>query len=163
MALVTQSLPQRCIGFKTFGRHTGARRTAAAAFPRRLVAVATAAQAPPRALAFHIGDTTLSFPLRPEEAARLGEALTGVMQTFAEKQKADRPKRWPALEYVFKGDPAARDIEYLEVFCNPNAHATAFDARALITLRTADGLRVTTEGKLTGVKADVEEFLAAPQ
>lgn len=45
MALVTQSLPQRCIGFKTFGRHTGARRTAAAAFPRRLVAVATAGEA----------------------------------------------------------------------------------------------------------------------
>lgn len=125
--------------------------------------VAAAAQAPPRALAFHIGDTTLAFPMRPDEAARLSEALTGVMQTFAEKQKAERPKRWPALEYVFKGDPAACEIEHLEVFCNPNAHATAFDARALITLRTADGLRVTTEGKLTGVKADVEEYLAAQQ
>lgn len=168
-----------------------------------------AAQAPPRALAFHIGDTTLSFPLPPSEAARLSTALTGVMQTFADKQKAERPKRWPALEYVFMGegggpevkkvrkplslgllpifapplcttatadlssphhlrpapagDPAAREIEHLEVFCNPNAHATAFDARALITLRTADGLRITTEGKLTGIKADVEEFLTAPQ
>ncbi|KAL4441296.1 hypothetical protein ABPG77_011533 [Micractinium sp. CCAP 211/92] len=123
----------------------------------------THSQAPPRALAFHIGDTTLSFPLPPSEAARLSTALTGVMQTFADKQKAERPKRWPALEYVFMGDPAAREIEHLEVFCNPNAHATAFDARALITLRTADGLRITTEGKLTGIKADVEEFLTAPQ
>lgn len=76
------------------------------------------------------------------------------------------PSATPAARLLappLPGDPAARDIEYLEVFCNPNAHATAFDARALITLRTADGLRVTTEGKLTGVKADVEEFLAAPQ
>lgn len=69
----------------------------------------------------------------------------------------------PCLGPCPAGDPAACEIEHLEVFCNPNAHATAFDARALITLRTADGLRVTTEGKLTGVKADVEEYLAAQQ
>lgn len=59
------------------------------------------------------------------------------------------------------GDTSAQEIEHLEVFCNPNGYATAFDAKALITLRTADGLRLTTEGKLTGIKANVEEFLGS--
>lgn len=58
---------------------------------------------PKAAMSFHIAETTVSFPLRAEEARKLGDALTAVMQTFAEKQKAERPKRWPALEYVFKG------------------------------------------------------------
>lgn len=54
-------------------------------------------------MAFHINETTVSFPLRAEEAQRLSAALTGVMQTFAEKQTAERPKRWPVVEFVFKG------------------------------------------------------------
>lgn len=56
------------------------------------------------ALAFHpSSDTTISFPLRADEAQKLAAALTGVMQTFAEKQSAERPKRWPSMEYKFKG------------------------------------------------------------
>ena len=63
----------------------------------------SAAPQQPQPLALHIAETTLSFPLRAAEVRRLSEALTGVMQTFAEKQAAERPKRWPAMEYVFKG------------------------------------------------------------
>ena len=56
------------------------------------------------AMAFHIGETTVSFPLRAEEAQRLSGALVGIMQVFADKQKAERPQRWAALEYVFRGE-----------------------------------------------------------
>lgn len=50
-------------------------------------------------------------------------------------------------------------MEYLEVFCNPNAYATAFDAKVLITVRSSQGLKVTTEGRLSNLKGDVDTFL----
>ena len=56
-----------------------------------------------RTLSFAIGETSVAFPLPAEEAARLSAALGGVLQTFADKQKAERPKRWPSMEFKFKG------------------------------------------------------------
>lgn len=38
------------------------------------------AAGPAQALSFHIGDTTISFQLRAEEARKLSAALTAVMQ-----------------------------------------------------------------------------------
>jgi hypothetical protein len=51
-------------------------------------------------------------------------------------------------------------VELLEVVCNPNMAPTAFDARVLVTLR-AGGVRLTTEGKLSALKADVEVHVDA--
>ncbi|KAK9839858.1 hypothetical protein WJX81_006865 [Elliptochloris bilobata] len=62
------------------------------------------------------------------------------------------------MEYKLKGDPAQRELEYLEFFCNPNAYSTAFDAKVLVTLRTFDGVRVTTEGRLSALKSDVDVY-----
>lgn len=57
------------------------------------------------------------------------------------------------------GEGEGATISLLELFCNPNAYSTAFDARVLITLKAAGGVAVTTEGGLSTLKADVENFL----
>ena len=54
-------------------------------------------------------------------------------------------------------------VAHLELFCNPNAYSTAFDARVLVTLKAAGGVAVTTEGRLSALKADVENFLDGPK
>ncbi len=72
------------------------------------------------------------------------------------------------LELVFKpGKDAAEpdtapSLEHLEFFCNPNAHTSPFDAKLLVTAKGPhDGLSVTTEARLSSLKADLDEFMAA--
>ena len=50
-------------------------------------------------------------------------------------------------------------MEFLEIFCNPNSAATAFDAKALITLKSTDGVKIMTEGRLSALKADLDMFM----
>eukprot|EP00891_Asterochloris_glomerata_P002737 jgi/Astpho2/2737/Aster-x1094 len=83
--------------------------------------------------------------------------MTQLLQTFSEKQKAERPKRWPMME--FRCQDEQHGIELLEVYCNPNAHSTAFDAKTLITLKTSQGVRVTAEARLSALKSDLDTFL----
>ena len=65
------------------------------------------------------------------------------------------------MDFSFKGDASRQELETFEVFCNPNAYATAFEAKLLITLKTRDGVKVVTDGKLTSFKADIESFTSA--
>ena len=53
----------------------------------------------------------------------------------------------------------ANELKQLELFCNPNASPNAFTAKVLISLQTHDGVRITTEGPLTSLKADVDLFV----
>ncbi|KAK9807576.1 hypothetical protein WJX72_003139 [[Myrmecia] bisecta] len=110
-------------------------------------------------LTLHIGDTTVAFPFKHEQAKDLSGSITKLIQTFAAKQKAERPKRWEMMEYRFKGKPSEQELEYLELFCNPNQYTTAFDAKVLITMRTSEGVKVTTEGSLAAIKGDVDQYL----
>lgn len=130
------------------------------------------------------------MPFSPQQARTLDDALSKLLQTFAEKQSAARPKRcvclllqqvcgamlchpahahpscphpvcrWEAMEVRFTGSSsdAGTGLELLEVFCNPNTYKTAFDAKLMITARSA-GLKVVCEGRLSNLKADLDAFI----
>lgn len=44
-------------------------------------------------LALHCGETTIQMPFTPDQGKSLDAALSKLLQTFAEKQAAERPKR----------------------------------------------------------------------
>ncbi len=56
-------------------------------------------------LALHVGETTISFPFTPEQAHSISASLRSLLETFAAKQKAERPRRWDMMEYRYKGTP----------------------------------------------------------
>ena len=44
-------------------------------------------------ITLHVDQTSISFPLKPESGRELQAGLQTLLQTFAEKQKAERPQR----------------------------------------------------------------------
>ena len=91
-----------------------------------------------------------------QDAAKgLSKAIDDVLNTFREKEKAERPKRWESME--FRHD---EDGVFVEAFCNPNAYANPFQAKVLITLND-DKLKISTEGQLSTIKAEVDQYVKA--
>ncbi|KAF6256594.1 hypothetical protein COO60DRAFT_1270532 [Scenedesmus sp. NREL 46B-D3] len=111
-------------------------------------------------LALHIGETTIQLPFTPAQAQQLDAELAKLLQTFADKQAAKRPRRWDMMEVSFSGPEAGQGLELIELFCNPNAHATAFDAKLLVTVKAAGGLKIMSEGRLSAIKSDLDAYLA---
>jgi len=107
-------------------------------------------------ITLHLGETSVTFPFSVDNAKAVSETLTGANKAFAAKEKAERPQRLPMLEYLQKGD-ANGDV-FLEICCNPNAYPDAFQAKALVTIRKED-VKITSEGLLSALKADVDNFL----
>lgn len=116
-------------------------------------------------LELHVGPTTLSLPFNQQRAAELKAALALLLATFAEKAKAERPKRWQALEYKFRngdgddGGATPPGLALFEVFCNPNAAASPFDAKVLVTVKSTEGgVGFTTEAPLSALRADLDAY-----
>ena len=118
-----------------------------------------------RPFELHVGPTTLSLPFNQQRAAELKAALALLLATFAEKAKAERPKRWQALEYKFRngdgddGGATPPGLALFEVFCNPNAAASPFDAKVLVTVKSTEGgVGFTTEAPLSALRADLDAY-----
>lgn len=47
----------------------------------------------------------------------------------------------------------------VELFCNPNAHSTAFDAQVLVTLTGSEGFKVVGEASLEQVRSSIATLL----
>lgn len=109
-------------------------------------------------LALHVGKTTINLPFDPTELEKLETQIGALLQTFLAKQKATRPQRWEPMTYIYKAESSITDLNYLEVFCNPNAYTTAFDASLLITIKAKGGFEVTTEAGLSAFKSDLETY-----
>ncbi|PNH10442.1 hypothetical protein TSOC_002835 [Tetrabaena socialis] len=107
-----------------------------------------------RQLLLHSGETTIAVPISPEKVKELQGAIQNLFVTFAEKAKATRPKRHEMMEWTTNDERVS-----VEVFCNPNAHTTAFDAKLLITVASEGGLKVTTEARLSAITSDVDDFM----
>jgi hypothetical protein len=56
-----------------------------------------------QSMAIHVGETTIAFPFKREQAQQLSSSVRTLLETFAEKQKAERPKRWNMMEFKQKG------------------------------------------------------------
>lgn len=54
-------------------------------------------------LDLHVGETTISFPFEAAQARAISASISGLLETFSAKQKAERPKRWDMMEYKYKG------------------------------------------------------------
>jgi hypothetical protein len=110
------------------------------------------------ALRLNAGPTTITLPFSPARAAALHAALADLLTTFSEKAAAERPRRWPATEFRYAGEPGSGELALFTALCNPNAHASPFDARVLVTAQGADGMAVTTEVPLTALRADLGAY-----
>ena len=60
---------------------------------------------------------------------------------------------------MLAGAPEQGGVDLFELFCNPNAHSTPFDAKILVTMKAAQGVSLTTEGTLSAVKGDIDAYM----
>lgn len=132
---------------------SGRLRMGAGSRPAVFCSLAVEAKTPP--ITFHVGETSFTLPFSPGTAKGLNEAINGLFQSFKERESAARPQRWKNMEFRETGE----DGVFLEVFCNPNAYSNAFQAKVLITIND-EKIKIASEGQLSALKADIDEYIA---
>ncbi|KAH7422953.1 hypothetical protein KP509_12G033100 [Ceratopteris richardii] len=97
------------------------------------------------------------YPLvvHKDAAVALVKAFDSVLNTFREKEKAERPRRWDSMEFRHTEDGV-----FLEFFCNPNAYANFFQAKVLVTI-SDEKVKIVTEAQLNAVKTAVDQYVKA--
>jgi hypothetical protein len=109
-------------------------------------------------LQLNIGETSIAVPFEPEQAQQLDAAFKKLMETFAQKAKAERPKRWDMMECRFAGSEE-QALQLMEFSSNPNACSDPFSAKVLVIIATRDGIKITTEARLSTLRADLDSYL----
>jgi hypothetical protein len=108
-------------------------------------------------LTLNLVEGSVSFGFTPEAARELQAELLNLMnklKAVAAKPAGSggKPSPQASTEYRYTGDI------FLEIFCNPNIWPTPFAAKVLITVRD-DRMRLTTEGELTRIVEDINQYL----
>lgn len=109
-------------------------------------------------LTLNVGETSVSFPLACEDARTFQGMIQDLLQVFKEKEEKGQRKKLDAMDYHCSWTTDGGNEGHFQVYCNPNAYANAYQAKALITVQS-NSVRVMTEGKLSAIKSDLDSFV----
>ena len=115
-----------------------------------------------KSLKLHLSDSTITLPLEEALAVEMKEATLKVFDLFKEKETWDRPRRLDQVKVKLVSSTSSANTTTTEIslFVNPNAYATAFQAKVLFGLKAPEsGIEITTEIPLSKFKEDVDDFL----
>ncbi|MEM1366595.1 MAG: hypothetical protein AAGG02_00995 [Cyanobacteria bacterium P01_H01_bin.15] len=105
-------------------------------------------------LTFNLPQGTVSFNLPLTAVRSLQTEVQDLLQQFKAAATGEKPgQRSPLKSLEFRHTGTV----LLEVFCNPNIYPSPFAAKVLLTIRD-EQIRVTTEGELTQLIADLNTY-----
>lgn len=114
----------------------------------------TAAAAPGPQLTLHLkDDTSVIVPFSAAGATSMKSALAEFVALFKKKMASEVAQRWDDFEYTFRQD----GLE-INLYCNPNAHATIFDVKIFLTVKCGEQIKVTSEVPMSLLQADIQAF-----
>mmetsp|Transcript_37680 Transcript_37680/g.88113 ORF Transcript_37680/g.88113 Transcript_37680/m.88113 type:complete len:593 (+) Transcript_37680:64-1842(+) len=117
---------------------------------------AASSSKPANNLVLHMeGDTVVTSPFSEQAARQLQTELEGFITAFKKKMAAEKAEKGDNFDYSWNEKGSS-----LEVFCNPNAHASIFDVKMFITVKSADQTKVTSEMPLSNLRSDLDAFLS---